>query len=74
MTTRIFLRAARARAIARARDNEAKFFFAFLDELGNSKHFEPYFFFGDFWAKNRQFGDLAPASGARLPNWQKVRN
>ena len=27
------------------------FFIAFLDELGNSKHFEPYFFFGDFWAK-----------------------
>ena len=25
-----------------------KFFFAFLDELDNSKHFEPYFFFRNF--------------------------
>ena len=40
----------------------SKFFIGFLDELGNFKHFETYFFFGDFWAKNRQFGDLAIAS------------
>ena len=36
------------------------FFFDFLDELGNFKHFETNFFF-------RQIGDLAPASGARSP-------
>ena len=29
-----------------------KFFFAFLDELDNSKHFEPYFFFEIFLWKN----------------------
>ena len=40
-----FVRRARAYVRARARDIEAKFFIAFLDELDNSKHFEPYFFF-----------------------------
>ena len=44
-----------------------KIFFAFLDELGNFKHFETYFFFGDFWGKNRQFGDLW-RSGGRQSN------
>ena len=32
------------------------------------------FFWRFFGHENRQFGDLAPASGARSPNWQKVRN
>ena len=27
----------------------AKIFFAFLDDLGNFKHFEPYLFFRTFW-------------------------
>ena len=51
MTARIFSRAARARTSARARVTlRQKFFIAFLDELDNSKHFEPYFFFGKFSA------------------------
>ena len=32
------------------------------------------FFWRFFGHENRQFGDLAPTSGARSPNWQKVRN
>ena len=69
MTAHIFSRAARARTIARARVTlRQKIFIAFLDELGNFKHFETYFFFGDFWAKkspiwrsvapDRQIGDF----------------
>ena len=72
-TSRKFLRPARARASAGACGPvRQKFFIPFLDELDNFKHFELYFFFGDFWAKNRQFGDLASSSGARLPNWRKI--
>ena len=53
MPFRIFLRAARVTL-------GQKFFIAFLDELGNFKHFETYFFLAIFGPKNRQFGDLAP--------------
>ena len=52
MPSRIFSCAARARRSARARVTlRQKFFIAFLDELGNFKHFEPYLF---FWSKVRQ--------------------
>ena len=45
MTLEIFSRAARARTPARARVTlRQKIFIAFLDELGNFKHFETYFF------------------------------
>ena len=37
------------------------FFIAFLDELGNFKHFEPYLFFGQFLVKS-----AAAKSGAAL--------
>ena len=46
MPSRIFSRAERARVTL-----GQKFFIVFLDELGNFKHFDTYFFFGDFWAK-----------------------
>ena len=72
MPSRIFSRAARARRSARACVTlRQKIFIAFLDELGNFKHFETYFFLAIFGPKNRQFGDLAPA---RSPDWQKIAN
>ena len=58
-----FARRARGYLAVLARGARAKFFIAFLAELGNFKHFEPYFFlaiFGDIWRPpDRQIGDLA---------------
>ena len=75
MTSRIFSRAARARASARARVTlRQKIFIAFLDELDNSKHFEPYLFFGRFLIKSAvecgrtvqlQYGWVRPGAEVR---------
>ena len=67
MASRIFSRAARARRSARARVTlRQKIFIAFLDELDNSKHFEPYFFLAIFWAKKSPIWQ----SGAR--QWRQI--
>ena len=39
------------------------FFIAFLDELGNFKHFEPYLFFGHFLVKSA--AECGPHSAAK---------
>ncbi len=63
----------RVRAVPRASVGVPEnFFIAFLDELDNFKSFEPYFFLAVFWAKNRQFGDLATPLKNRTGNHQRV--
>ena len=45
------------------------FFIAFLDELGNFKHFEPYLFFGQFLVKSAAECGRTVRAGAGVRKW-----
>ena len=45
------------------------FFIAFLEELDNFKHFEPYLFFGQFLVKSAAECDRTVRAGAGVRKW-----